>query len=279
MPAISHRRAVRPGTLRGHCVFAALLALVLSLAPAHAPHAQVPAGLEAGETAAAVEIVDGDTLVLDSGRQVRLVGIQAPKLPLGRTGFVAWPLAEEAKAALSQLALGRRLTLAYGGRREDRHGRNLAHLFDESGVWIQGAVLDRGMARVYSFADNRALVAEMLAREDAARRVGRGIWAERFYAVRTPDEAARYIGGFELVQGRVYDVAEVRGRTYVNFAADWRTDFTITIDAKARRLFADAGVAPDSYRGRIVRVRGWLKSYNGPMIEATHPEQIEVIDE
>jgi micrococcal nuclease len=279
MPAISHRRAVRPGPLRGHRVFAALFALALSGAPAPAARAQVPAGLDAGGTAVVAEIVDGDTLVLETGRQVRLVGIQAPKLPLGRAGFVAWPLAAEAKAALGRLALGHRLTLAYGGRREDRHGRILAHLFDEAGVWIQGALLDRGMARVYSFADNRALVAKMLAREEAARRARRGIWAERFYAVRTPDEAARYIGGFELVEGRVYDVAEVRGRTYVNFAADWHTDFTITIDAKARRLFADAGVAPDSYRGRVVRVRGWLKSFNGPMIEATHPEQIEVIDE
>jgi hypothetical protein len=28
-----------------------------------------------------------------------------------------------------------------------------------------------------------------------------------------------------------------------------------------------------------VRVRGWLDSYNGPTIAATHPEQIEVLDE
>jgi hypothetical protein len=26
-------------------------------------------------------------------------------------------------------------------------------------------------------------------------------------------------------------------------------------------------------------VRGWIKSFNGPMIEASHPEQIEVIEE
>lgn len=34
-----------------------------------------------------------------------------------------------------------------------------------------------------------------------------------------------------------------------------------------------------SYKGHILRVRGWLKSFNGPMIEATHPEQIEVLEE
>ena len=64
------------------------------------------------ERARVVRIVDGDTLVLADRRQVRLVGIQAPKLPLGRAGFKAWPLAEEAKAALAGLALDRDLGLA-----------------------------------------------------------------------------------------------------------------------------------------------------------------------
>ena len=35
----------------------------------------------------------------------------------------------------------------------------------------------------------------------------------------------------------------------------------------------------DSYEGGRVRVRGWLKSFNGPMIEVTHPEQIEILKE
>ena len=95
------------------------------------------------------EIVDGDTLVLSDGRQVRLVGIQAPKLPLGRPNFPTWPLAEEAKAALAALALGRELKLVYTGRPGDRHGRQLAHIYaagaagaDGGEVWVQGALLE-----------------------------------------------------------------------------------------------------------------------------------------
>ncbi len=262
-----------------------LIAGFAATEPTRAEGFALPAGLPPGLTdelipggaASVVEIVDGDTLILDNGRQVRLVGIQAPKLPLGRAGFEAWPLAAEAKQALSRLALGRRLTLAYGGLPVDRHGRALAHLFDAEGAWIQGALLSLGMARVYSFADNRALVPEMLAREAAARRDRRGIWADPFYGVRTPEEAVRHIGGFELVEGLVREVAVVRGRAYLNFDADWRDDFTISIAPADLRRFDAAGIAPESYRGRIVRARGWLKSFNGPMIEATHPEQIEVV--
>ena len=88
-----------------------------------------------------VEVIDGDTLVLADGSEVRLVGIQAPKLPLGRADFVAQPLAEEAKAALAAMTLGRTVALSYGGQRIDRWGRRLAHLHDESGRWIQGELL------------------------------------------------------------------------------------------------------------------------------------------
>ncbi|MEE8500202.1 MAG: thermonuclease family protein [Kiloniellales bacterium] len=255
-----------------------------SLARAEPPGAPIPAGLLAqglvpGETGRVVEIVDGDTLILAEGRQVRLVGIQAPKLPLGRPGFKAWPLAEAAKAALSELTLGRAVTLAYGGRRVDRYGRALAHVFDSAGTWVQGEMLSRGLARVYSFADNRTLIPELLARERAARAARRGIWGWRFYAVRDPEGLERHLGGFELVEGRVVKVAIVRKRVYLNFGADWRSDFTVTIAPRTRRLFEAQGIDPRAYEGRMVRVRGWLKSYNGPMIEASHPEQIEVIEE
>ncbi len=240
---------------------------------------QEDSGEERGQ---AKEIVDGDTLVLEDGRQVRLVGIQAPKLPLGRPDFQTWPLAEEAKDALGAQVLGRELRLVYGGRRVDRHGRQLAHLYaalpDGGEAWVQGALLAQGLARVYSFADNRALVAEMLALETAARQARRGIWRLGFYAVRGAEEAGRHIGTFQLVEGRVQDAAVVRGRAYLNFGPDWREDFTVTLAPKVRRRFEAEGLDPRSYRGRFLRVRGWLKSFNGPMIEATHPEQIEVLD-
>lgn len=227
-------------------------------------------------------VIDGDTVVLENGREVRLVGIQAPKLPLGRKNFTPWPLADAAKQALEDLALGREVTLAYGGRRVDRHDRLLAHVTvaepDGTTLWLQGALLEQGMARVYSFADNRWRIAEMLALERAARAAERGIWDDRFYQVRDVDQIERDIGSFQLVEGRVLAVAEVRGRVYLNFGPDWRSDFTVTLKPAVRRKFEAEGIAPKAYQDRWVRVRGWLKSFNGPMIEVTHPEQIEVLE-
>ena len=92
-------------------------------------------------------------------------------------------------------------------------------------------------------------------------------------------ELSRLAGSFQLIEGRVTDAVRIKGQVYLNFGQDWRSDFTITLKAKVARQFAKAGVDPLSLKGRMVRVRvrGWLKKYNGPMIEASHPEQIEVI--
>ena len=101
------------------------------------------AAMETGGEGVVREIVDGDTLFLDDGRQVRLVGIQAPKLPLGRRGFKAWPLAGESKKALAGIALGKPVALSFGGAHRDRHGRLLAHLYLKDGLWIQGEMIEK----------------------------------------------------------------------------------------------------------------------------------------
>ena len=259
----------------------ALMAAPVVAAPIQIDDAMVLAKLTPGGEAMVTDIVDGDTLIIDpalgGARQVRLVGIQAPKLPLGRKGFRAWPLAADSKRALERLALRRRVRLAFGGARMDRHGRHLAHLFRDDGVWVQGLLLADGMARVYTFHDNRAVTPAMLAREHAARDGKLGIWTHPFYAVRAADPAhlMNRLGTFQLIEGTVRAAARVKSRIYLNFGDNWRTDFTITLDGQARRLFEKAGIDLLSLQAQTVRVRGWLRKRNGPMVQVSHPEQIE----
>lgn len=265
-----------PALGEGGATIRCLLFAILLLSPAALAEAPKP-----GPMARVAEVVDGDTVVLAEpvmeAKEVRLVGLQAPKLPLGRANFPAWPLAEESKTALEALTLGKPVRLSFGGSDKDRHGRLLAHLHLADGEWVQGRMLALGMARVYSFPDNRALVAEMLRLESEARTAKRGIWALRFYAVRAPAETTRLIGSFQLVEGRVVKAAKVKGTVYLNFGADWRSDFTAAAGADALRLFRKAGVDPLAFEGRVVRVRGWLKQLNGPLIALSHPEQIEAV--
>jgi endonuclease YncB( thermonuclease family) len=231
--------------------------------------AAAPAAAEAGETARARAALDGDTLALADGSLLRLIGIRAPK------GEADKPFALAARDALDALAAGRTLTIEITGAGRDRHGRILAHARREDGVWLQGAMLEAGLARVETFADNRARAAEMLALEDAARKEGRGLWRDRRFRVLTPGEAERAGDGFHLVEGRVERVTERRGRFYLDFGADWRSDFTVAVASGDRPRFRALGLDPAGLEGARLRVRGWMHRLNGPMIDATHPEQIE----
>jgi hypothetical protein len=49
------------------------------------------------------------------------------------------------------------------------------------------------------------------------------------------------------------------------------------IEAPALRLFAEDGIDPLVLDGALIRVRGWVDDRDGPRIEITHPEQIEVL--
>jgi len=217
--------------------------------------------------------------VLGDGRQVRLVGIQAPKLPLGRPDFEPWPLGAEAKAHLESLVLGKIAELRLAPQALDRHGRVLAHLRRASdGLWVQGAMLGAGLARVYTFPDNRVLAAEMLALERQARADETGLWGLPHYALRTADNARHDVDSFQIVEGRVLDAARIKGRVYLNFGADWRTDFTVKVLARYEKAFVKSGLDLMALKGRRVRVRGWIKSENGAMIELDHPERLEVLN-
>ena len=252
--------------------FAAVLLLVLTANAANAEDGSTvppPAGLALEREVHVVDVIDGSTLLLDDGETVRLAGIETPSARL----------AAEARQALAALAEGRRVNLAPGDAGRDRYGRLRAHLVrSDDGAWVQGALLAAGLARVHSLVDDRRAVAAMLAIERQARAGRLGIWSRPPYRVRAASEADAGLHSFQLVEGRVKAAAVVRGRGYLNFGDDWREDFTVSIAPRDRRRFEAAGIAVEDYEGRLVRVRGWVDSFNGPMIEATHPEQIEVLE-
>lgn len=227
-----------------------------------------------------VAVEDGATLGLEQpvrGTHVlRLAGIEVPGLGVPEA---VDPLAVAARAALAELAVGHRVDVFLGERSRDRYGRLVGHAMRQDGLWLQGAMLDRGLARVRTLHDQTERAAEMLALETVARAAGRGLWTHPTYAVRTAETVHRHLNSFQVVEGRVRRTAAVRGRVFLNYGADWRTDFTVAIAAPDLRRFAEAGFDPLGLEGRRIRVRGWVRFWNGPLIDATHPAVIEVLDD
>ena len=239
-------------------------------------------GLSEGPSGTVTQVLDGNTLGLDSGILVRLSGAHAPDAAGKRPGAVAEPLAAEAKGALEKLVLNQPVRLELDSEETDRYGHMEAQVFldQPNGAWVQREMLAQGLARVQPLAKNKRCLNELMAAEADARANGLGIWADPYYSVRDagdPASLAGRTGHYELVEGEIVSTGEVRDRIYLDFGRTWKQDVTATIEGKAKSLFVAAGIDPLALKGKRVRVRGWLESRDGPLIELSLPEQIEVL--
>ena len=135
-----------------------------------------------------------------------LIGALAPRAPDAAEpdadAASEWPPERDAKAALTGMVMGQTVRLAFSGRRTDRYGRLLAHVFidhDGERAWVQGELLKSGHARAYGLPQNVACLDELIAAEAQARLSGQGLWSSAGYSVRASAEsgatqsAARYV--------------------------------------------------------------------------------------
>jgi endonuclease YncB( thermonuclease family) len=240
---------------------------------------------EMAGTGKVANILDGRTLVLDDGREVRLAAVEAPSLPgPGETSAQALTAAAVAKSALAALLAGETVELRQPTPATDRYGRILAHVyFTRDGIERSATLemLAQGYARVSAHVGNAACAAELLSRERAARTAKLGLWASLYYGIVQAESGAELLAGrgrFTVVEGKVLSVRESGGTIYMNFGRRWSDAPTVTILKRHERIFAQAGLPPKSLQNRRLRVRGWVDERNGPRIEASHPEQIEIAE-
>ena len=189
-----------------------------------------------------------------------------------------------ARAALSTLIAGQMVELRQLGPNIDRYGRSLADAYfmrDGSQKSAAHEMLAQGFARVSAHVGDVLCAGELWMREEAARKAALGLWGEAYYSIVSGDNLPQLLaerGRFAIVEGRVATVRESAGTIYVNFGRRWSQALTATIAKRLERGFVAAGVDPKKLANLRVRVRGWIEERNGPHIEASRPEQIEVLE-
>ena len=275
--------------MRSHGVPGIATVVLLLASPALPAAAQAPPAppctLQAGETRAVVRVIDAETVRLDDDRDVRLIGALAPRSPDLRPDARPWPPELAAEAALRALVLGRSVEIAYAQARHDRYGRLLAHLFVDRGderLWVQGELLSNGHARAYGLPGSFECIAELGAHERVARDAGTGLWGNAAYTTRRAfrtREILRQRNTYQIVAGRVTQVATTKARTYLNFGREWRSDFTAGIAAKLIRDNPQFAQTLAALEGKTIEVRGWIEYRNGPFIEVEDPSQIAIVEE
>jgi endonuclease YncB( thermonuclease family) len=258
------------GTLHRPVALGFWLLALCTAAPAQAADKPTCKATSLG-TAQVRSVLDGRTLQLTDGREVRLAGIEVP---------------ESAKAALEALVSGRDIALLRVGADSDRYGRVVALVSVEPAppgieLTIQRALLAQGQARVIANTGDSACTASLLEAERAARESGLGLWADPYYVIRHAEDPAGILavrGRFAVVEGKILSVRESGATIYVNFGRRWSDDFTVTVAKRNERSFAAAGLELKKLGGRHVRVRGTIEERGGPWIEALRPEQIEIAE-
>lgn len=158
----------------------------------------------------------------------------------------------------------------------DRYGCPVARLVTEDGASLEQALVKAGWAAVdpSSMTGDEHEIDAMLAVEDKARRDGRGIWKHAAAWPKKADDVSTEIGLRQIVEGRVRRVSENDRYLYLNFGADWRTDFTVRLGQK---MISSVGLDAAAFDGKRLRVRGVLQESRGPLIDISSLQQIEFL--
>jgi micrococcal nuclease len=136
-----------------------------------------PTDLPAGDDTTIERHIDGDTIGVQGGVSVRLIGIDTPE-----TMHPSRPVecfGREASRFLAELLpIGTEVRLAYDVERLDDFGRTLAYMYRLSDrLFVNAELVRQGYAQISTFPPNVAHVDEFRALQAEARDEGRGLWS------------------------------------------------------------------------------------------------------
>ncbi|MFA7387512.1 MAG: thermonuclease family protein [Thiohalobacteraceae bacterium] len=217
-------------------------------------------------------VQDGDTLTLNDGRRLRLIGIDTPEL--GERGDPAEPGAIAARDRLRQLVFMHRqqLSLRFDRERKDRYGRLLAHAFVGDGRNLVELLLATGAGAQIVVPPNTWQVDCYAETSRSARREGRGIWALPTYQPKTVRQLDLRSTGFHVVRGRVSHLGNSASAIWINLV----DDFGLRIEREDLDQFNDLDL--EGLVGSEVEAQGWVYTRKGQLrMSLRHPSALTLI--
>lgn len=133
---------------------------------------------------AVLRVLDGDSLILDDGGEVRLAGINAPDKKWDEC------FADEARTFAKKLMEGKTVRLSLATEPVDKYGRNLAYAFMEGKgeeVFVNEELIRLGFAYANPHRPNWRHRERLLAAQKEAQASHRGLWAM------TPAQCRHYV--------------------------------------------------------------------------------------
>jgi endonuclease YncB( thermonuclease family) len=216
------------------------------------------------------KVFDGDTILLNNGQKVRLLGINTPEVAgPNKDNEVG---GEAAKSWLKQTLEHRKVRLEGDVEKQDKYQRTLAYVFTEDKQHINLALVKQGLAVINIYPPNLKYVDTLLAAQKVAEKAGLGIWGNSAYSPQSYQSITEDgYKGWKRITGRITSVKKTRKYSYLQFSEQ----VSIRIENRWLNLFPSL----QDYIGKNLEARGWInKNRDHYSVQIRHPAELKYID-
>ncbi|WP_194269999.1 thermonuclease family protein [Candidatus Methylospira mobilis] len=232
-----------------------------------------PATNATGDNHIVSRVYDGDTVTLDDGSKVRLLGLNTPEIE-GISKHDE-PGGQTARAWLKQRIEKKVVRIKTDTVTRDKYQRLLAHIFTLEDRHINLELVEEGLAATDIHPPNLAYVDALVAAEKRAQNANKGLWA-------LPEYQAHELGapgkvpasGWQRLSGTISATEVNPGYQSCRLAANGNA-IEIRVDNDNLPLFPPLS----AYKNHRAEARGWPKCrQSGCFMYIKHPSALIVLD-
>ena len=127
------------------------------------------------QTLKCTRVVDGDTIILNNGERVRLIGVDTPETKHPRKPVEYY--GKEASAFTKRMVEGKEVRLEYDQQKRDKYSRLLAYVYLKDSTFLNAEIVKQGYGHAYTRFPFKYLE-QFRQYEKEARKNKRGLWAD-----------------------------------------------------------------------------------------------------
>lgn len=134
-------------------------------------------GEVSGDLQLVKRVVDGDTIVLESGERVRYIGIDSPEFEYQGSRVVGAECGATASAQMNRELVGGKAVRLESDRSDtDRYGRLLRYVYVDD-IFVNQVLVEQGYAKSTAYPPDTYYQPELDLAEEQAKLEERGVWS------------------------------------------------------------------------------------------------------